>query len=584
MDELKWMVLPQKQSDIPVDLSDPGKCPIQGAFYLDTRTAAGIRKLLVYIPESWNNNDPVLVIAPPSDRTAEEFLLESGLCAFTRKHKVMAALLVRDAQASMDEEAIFMNAAYKKLQAREYFVAMQDCFYAMGFGDGSSVAMKAMLSMGSDWSGAAFFGNIKDVTSEAVVADADQGNQSGELYISGEKAQLPVWLLEEASSPELLRVRDYWIRENHDQQEPLFDERGTAVYRPAPLSRTSSINDAPVAEVRMTLGFRMEQLSCDMLDYVWRFVGAARRHRSYRNKILRYYRDPAREENGAQYHQLCVDGMMREWYEYVPERFRQSEKPLPLVVAFHGRGGNGQSFFDITDLSLVAEERGFIALFPTADIYQIRPDGYRGVRLWNGNYDGKELDSMPFVRAMIEDTAMRHPVDRSRIYACGQSSGGYMTVCCAFQADDLFAAVAPWSGYTFPGSQGLKLPGDFCGHLNQVPIYLLVGKKDGIFGAPSIDLSAPSNDLERFLLYVLDAYGLPKDYDSYECYPIQYYVWKKNGVPLLTLGLVDDMPHANYAEESRISYDDFMCRFSKDSMGNRYYMGKKVCNGSDTKV
>lgn len=576
MNNLKWAVLPEKQSEVPVDLLNPGKCPIEGAFYMDTKTDSGLRKLLVYIPESWNNNDPVLVIAPPSDRAAEDFLKESGLCTFTRKRKVMAAILVRDTEAGIDEEAAFMNAAYKKLQGREYFVAMQDCFYAMGFGDGSSVAMKAMLSMGSDWSGAAFFGNIKDVTSDTVLTDTDQGSQSDEMYISGKKAQLPVWLLEEAESSDLDRVRDYWIRENHDRTEPLFDEKGTAVYRPVPLSRTSSINDAPVAEVRVTLGFRLEQLSCDMLDYVWEYIGTARRHRSYGNKILRSYRDPSQKENGAEYHQLLIDGMMREWYEYIPERFRQDEKPLPLVVVFHGRGGNGQSFFDITDMSLVAEERGFIALFPTADVYQIRPDGYRGVRLWNGNYDGKELDSMPFVRAMIEDTAMRHSVDRTRIYACGQSSGGYMTVCCAFQADDLFAAVAPWSGYTYPGSLRLKLPGSFSGHLNQVPIYLLVGKKDTLFGSPSIELFDPSTDLEHFLLYVLDCYGLPKEYDSYECYPIQYHVWKKDGVPLLTLGLVDDMPHANYAEESRISYDDFMCRFSKDAEGNRYYMGKKI--------
>lgn len=45
---------------------------------------------------------------------------------------------------------------------------------------------------------------------------------------------------------------------------------------------------------------------------------------------------------------------------------------------------------------------------------------------------------------------------------------------------------------------------------------------------------------------------------------------------MLTLGLVDDMPHANYAEESRIAYDDFLCRFKKDAEGNRYYMGKKL--------
>ncbi len=576
MNPFCWAELPEKQSDVPVDLLNPGKCQIHGAFFLNCPVGDSVRKLLIYIPESWGNNDEVLVIAPPSCLPAEKFLADSGLVEFTRQRGVLAAILVREPHKSTEEEAHFMNTAYKKLQGREYFVAMQDCFYAMGVGDGSPVALKAMLSMGNDWSGAALLGGIRDVTEEPVIDEADKGIQTEEMFISGKKSQLPIWLLEEKETPDLVRVRDYWIRENQDVTEPVFDPRGTAVYLPKPISPTSSLNDAPIAQVRVTLGFQPESLSASLLNQVWDYTGAARRHRSYHKKVLRYFRNPDIPENGATYHTMVVDGMKREWYEYVPRRFRQSDTPLPLVVAFHGRGGNGKSFFDISDLSVAAEERGFIALFPTADIYQIRPDGYRGVRLWNGNYKGADLDSMPFVRAMIEDVKGRLPVDESRIYACGQSSGGYMAVCCAFQAPDLFAAVAPWSGFVYPGMKSMHLPLGAPQQLKDVPVYLLIGKQDTHFGAPSIDLSHPSSALEEFLLFVLDSYGLSREYDSYTCYPIDYYVWKRNGIPMVTLGLIDDMPHANYAEESRISYDDFMCRFSMDPDGSRRYMGKKI--------
>ena len=345
---------------------------------------------------------------------------------------------------------------------------------------------------------------------------------------------------------------------------------------PKNLSRISSINDAQISQVRVTLGYHLEDLTEDLLSYVWDYIGAARRHRSYGNKVLRYYRDPAVKENGADYHQMVVGGMKREWYEYIPERFRDTDKKLPVVVVFHGRGGNGQSFFDITDMSLVAEERGFIALFPTADLYQIRPEGYRGVRLWNGNYQGTEIDSLPFFRAMIKDLQQRQPVDDGRIYACGQSSGGYMAACCAYQASDLFAAVAPWSGFTFPGAKGLELPTGAEKEIKGVPIYLLAGKKDAMFGAPVPNISDPQCQLDQFLRYVLEENEMEMEYDTYECYPIEYYIWRKNGVPMLTLGLVDDMPHANYAEESRISYDDFLCRFHKDASGKRYYMGREI--------
>lgn len=576
MNELRWITLPKKQSDVPVDLLAPEKCQIHGAFFMNLETSEAQGRMLVFIPESWNNNDPVLVIASPESMTEESFLLQGGVREFAEHRGIMLAIIRTSAEHHGETTACFVNEAYKKLQKREYFVAMQDCFYAMGFEEGSQAVMKSMMAMGSDWSGAAFFGKITDETKSVTISDLDQGTQSEEMFISGKCSQLPVWFLQEKETESLKQVKAFWIAQNHDQSIPVYDSKRTEIYMPKPLSRISSINDAQIAQVRITLGYRLEELSESYLNDVWNYLGAARRHRSYGNKVLRYYRDPAAAENGATYHQLVVNGMKREWYEYIPEKFNDAKKPLPVVVVFHGRGGNGQSFFDITDMSLVAEERGFIALFPTADLYQIRPDGYRAVRLWNGNYQGKEIDSMPFIRAMLKDLQGRYPIDTGRIYACGQSSGGYMTACCAFQASDIFAAVAPWSGFTYPGAQNLKLPSGVKDGIAGVPVYLLVGKKDSVFGTPTPNLSTPQCGLDQFLRYVLDENEMELTCDTYECYPIEYFVWKKNGIPMLTLGLVDDMPHANYAEESRISYDDFFCRFKKDATGNRYYMGKKI--------
>lgn len=102
-----------------------------------------------------------------------------------------------------------------------------------------------------------------------------------------------------------------------------------------------------------------------------------------------------------------------------------------------------RAFFDITDMSIVAEERGFIALFPTADFYQAREDGLRNIRVWDGNYQGQGIDSCIFLRQMIEDAKSRLPVYSGRIYACGQSSSGKMASCCAMAMSDIFTAAAP---------------------------------------------------------------------------------------------------------------------------------------------
>ena len=42
---------------------------------------------------------------------------------------------------------------------------------------------------------------------------------------------------------------------------------------------------------------------------------------------------------------------------------------------------------------------------------------------------------------------------------------------------------------------------------------------------------------------------------------------------MLKIGVVSDMPHANYAEESRIAYDEFFSKFSR-SDGKLKYMGR----------
>ena len=50
----------------------------------------------------------------------------------------------------------------------------------------------------------------------------------------------------------------------------------------------------------------------------------------------------------------------------------------------------------------------------------------------------------------------------------------------------------------------------------------------------------------------------------------------KDGVPLVVIGKVTDMVHANYPELSWISYDQFLSQFTKDGNGDVYYRGHKV--------
>lgn len=582
MDYSSMWITPPASDEIPVDLMAPEKSQLHGLFLQCWKVNGIDRTMVTYLPEGFCHNNRALIVAPPSNAEPASFLSESGLGELADREKLLVAILkpIDGHWNAIGGDAAFMNAAYKKLQSREYYVVMQDCIYALGFADGVDVAQEAARSMTSEWSGLATFGNpgASIFMATESMEEADAGTQSEEMFISGKRAQLPVWMLFEQDTSESKRMTCYWNKENRVQSRPMYDADGTQVYMPVPLKETWKVNDDNIAQTRITTGFTMADLSYDLLSRVWDYIGAARRHRSFGGKVLRYFRNPL--EHGATYHTMVIDGMKREWYEYVPKRVLHGTKSVPLVCVFHGRGGNGETFFDITDLSLVAEERGFIAVFPTADIYQIRKGGFRGVRLWNGDQNGVPFDSLPFVRAMIADVESRCPVDHGRIYACGQSSGGFMASYCAFAASDLFAAVAPWSGLSLPddanaGSFLYRNPSAF--DYGNVPIQLLVGKQDNVFGVSS---AWPLNDnylLHRFIRYILRTFGLQDEPSQYSSYPIDYYVWQNQaGVPMLVIGLVEDMPHANYPEESWISYDQFLCKFRKDEFGNRYYMEQLI--------
>ena len=575
----KWIDVPESDK-IPVDLADMGKCQISGMFYQYLECDGTTRRLLTYIPEGFRHNNRCIIAAGPENQSSEEFLNKSGLEELADRDKVLICLLEpTDGKWNFDgSDADFMNQAYKTVQNRKYFVVMQDCIYAMGFGKGAGIAHQAVQRMASEWSGLATFGEISDeiLASKSNSSVEDKGTQTEELFISGKKAQEPVWILVNKEDDTVKKLLSYWKKENHAQDTYLTYNESTRVYLPEYVKDTWKVNDDNIAQTRITVGFGMDELSFELISEVWSYIGLARRHRGYDNKVLRYFRDPMK--HGATYHKMEVAGMMREWYEYVPKQIKNPGKKMPLVVVFHGRGGNAETFFDTTEMSLVAEERGFIALFPTADIYQIREGGFRGVRLWNGNYMGEALDSLPFIRKMIEDVEDRLPVDKGRIYACGQSSGGYMTAYCALAASDIFCAVAPWSGFSCPGlMEGFDYKKESFFDHGHVPIQLLVGKKDNFFGQESVYPVEGDSQLTKFIKFIIDEYELDKEVQSYSCFPIDYTVWNNSeGIPMLIVGLVNDMPHANYAEESWIAYDQFLCKFSKDENGNRYYMGSKI--------
>lgn len=565
---------PQDMSALPIDKSAPRSCLIHGLFAEETDVNGTKRPFYTYITKDLPYNQRCVVVVPPDGVDTLAYLESSFWLDFADRNKVFLHVLVpgENGWDTTGADAEYLNKVYMQIQARRYYITMQDNIYAVGIGRGATVAQQAVMKMTSEWSGLATFGDLDDnAMLNAETAGGGQATGATELSVSGDKVQLPVWMAWTENTGNNAAVCAYWKQQNHSADEVYSCRWADEIYFPTTVCKKSQINEEQVAQVRVTN--RYTALTADLFDAVWAYVGSACRHRCFGTKALRTYADPI--AYGAELHTLEHEGFTRTWYEYVPESVKNSDAPVPLVVCMHGRGGSAESFMDMSGMNRVAEERGFIVLFPEAGLYQIRPGALRNLLLWNGQYMDKRVDDTGFVLKAIEDVKARRNIDVTRIYACGQSSGGMMSSDLAVAAPQVFAAVSPWSAIVNP---------DFRPPLPEtmdpaVPYLFLFGDKDWL----CVDRENGELDyhvskmIADFLRNLMKLYKLDETPRRYKCGEISWYVYQnEQKVPMLTVGVVSGMTHANYPRESWIAYDQFLCMFSKDEGGTLRYMGEPV--------
>ena len=562
---------PEDMSVFEVNPANLRECLVSGLFKETVTVNGKERSFYTYLAPGLTYNQSCLVVAPPDDVPVEEYLENSFWLEFARKEKIFIHFLNPEGKWNLDgSDADYMNKVYVQVQSRKYYVTMQDNIYAAGIGAGAQIAQQAAMKMTSEWSGLVTFGDLGEealLNAEATQKSENMGKV--ELSISAAKTQLPVWMFWPANEGSNQRVCDYWKRQNDSAAERFSNQEADEIYFPVAVRKTSEINEEKIAQVRVTNGFS-GQATEEIFGPVWKFLTMARRHRCHGMKALRGYKDPA--ACGATLHTLEVQGFTRLWYEYVPEQVKAAGKPVPLVVNLHGRGGSAESFMDMSSMNCVAEERGFIVLFPEAGIHQQRPGGLRNILLWNGFYKEEKIDDVDFILKMIEDVKQRYAIDETRIYACGQSSGGMMTSELDLRAPQVFAAAAPWSAIKDP-DHDVPLPAEIS---PEVPYFFLFGENDWL----CVDREKGqleyhvSPDIAAFLENLMELYKLDKNSKIYTCGEITYYVYlNEKKVPMLTVGTVKEMSHANYPWESFITYDQFFARFSKKD-GKLLYMGE----------
>jgi poly(hydroxyalkanoate) depolymerase family esterase len=126
---------------------------------------------------------------------------------------------------------------------------------------------------------------------------------------------------------------------------------------------------------------------------------------------------------------------------YVPS----SVRPNPaVIVAMHGCTGSGPYYYGATEFASLANEHGFIVIYPSASkngpCFDVWSDG---AKKRGGGSDPASIVSM------VSYVTDRYHADRRRVFATGGSSGGMETAALLILYPDVFAAGAAFAGVPF---------------------------------------------------------------------------------------------------------------------------------------
>jgi polyhydroxybutyrate depolymerase len=167
--------------------------------------------------------------------------------------------------------------------------------------------------------------------------------------------------------------------------------------------------------------------------------------------------------NGA----ITSSGETRKYLLYVPESYDPS-KPTPLVLSFHGFIDWPAHHRDMTHWNEVADEHGFIVVYPSGTGLPLR------WRAYEQPAEDQELsEDVQFISDLIDKLQVDYNIDPQRIYANGMSNGGGMTFLLSCQLSDRIAAIGGVAG-------AYMTPWEACAPSRPVPGIFFHGTADTI--------------------------------------------------------------------------------------------------------
>lgn len=169
----------------------------------------------------------------------------------------------------------------------------------------------------------------------------------------------------------------------------------------------------------------------------------------------------------SEYKAFPHDGQKRYFKIHLPQNYDKSRQ-WPVVLVFHGGGGNADAAARMTQMNKKADEEGFIAVYPEGT----GPYKHRLLtwNTWNccGQAQKRNVDDMGFIRELLFTLDRKYSINHRRIYVTGFSNGGMLAYRAACELSDIVAAFAPVAG---------AMNGD-CFPQRAIPMVVIHGMED----------------------------------------------------------------------------------------------------------
>ena len=169
---------------------------------------------------------------------------------------------------------------------------------------------------------------------------------------------------------------------------------------------------------------------------------------------------------------ITHNGVDRKYIIYTPQGYDGASK-LPLLLNFHGFGGQAGDYMSYTNMTSTADTENFILVYPQGRDLD-------GSSHWNAALNGgdnkSDVDDLGFIDALINKLSSENLIDLKRVYAVGYSNGGMMSYALGCYKSNLIAAIGSVSGYMLQSTSSVSE--SECTPTHSIPLIKLHGTTD----------------------------------------------------------------------------------------------------------